>query len=116
MIPALIATGLILAAAPAAAPPRPTAAQKAQVKALTEKLGACHRARAAAGAETEASAEEIVSSTLAACQSRVAPIRAAMAKAIGGEAADAAIAAQKPKWEDSIRRIVSVARGSHHGQ
>ena len=102
----------LLAAAPAATPPRPTAAQKAQVKALTEKLGACHRTQAALGAATDASADEIVKATLGACQSRVVPIRAAMAKAVGGEAADTMIAAQQPRWAEAIRRIVAAERAT----
>ena len=112
MIPVLAATFLV-AASPTARPapaPRPTAAQIAQVKALTEKLGECHRSNAAIGAATDASVDEIVEGTIAACEAKTVPIRRAMAKVIGTERADAAIAARRPVWTEAIRRIVAAER------
>ncbi len=107
MIPTFL---LALAAAAPAAPHRPSQAQLVQVKALTEKLGTCHRSRAAAGAATDAEVDRIVASTLAACQARVTPIRAVLVKVIGADAADATLAAKRVQWEDAIRRIVAAER------
>jgi hypothetical protein len=103
--------GLLLGAATPAAPaPQATPAQRAEVKALTEKLGACHRARAVAGAATKATADQIVKAAMAACETRVLPIRQAMAKVMGAEQADALLAAYRPRWQDAIRRNVAAER------
>ena len=114
MIPVIAATFLVAAsptARPAPAPaPRPTAAQIAQVKALTEKLGECHRSNAAIGAATDAPVDEIVEGTIAACEAKTVPIRRAMARVIGAERANAALAARRPVWAEAIRRIVAAER------
>jgi hypothetical protein len=103
---------LTIAAAPPAPAPRaePTAAQRAQFQALTEKLGACHRARAVAGAATKASADQIVKAAIGACETRVTPIRAALAKLVGAEQAERMLLAQRSHWQDAIRRIVAAER------
>jgi hypothetical protein len=100
----------LLLAAPSAPPARATPAQRAEVKALTEKLGTCHRTRAVAGAATRASVDEIVKAAMAACESRVIPIRNAMAKVMGAEQAAALLAAYRPHWQEAIRRNIAAER------
>jgi hypothetical protein len=115
--PALLAgfALLLLAAAPPPAAPQagPTPAQQAELRALGEKLGTCHRTHAVAGAATKASVDKIVASTIAACQAQVTPIRKLLAGAVGGEQADRMIASQQPHWREAVARIVAAARAAH---
>ena len=111
---AMAVIGLVLlpAASPsaAAAPARLTPAQQARFKLLTEQLGECHRAKAVQLAGTKTEVDQIVIRTLAACEARVAPIRADLVKLAGPAQTDTIIAAQRAHWRDSIRRIVAAAR------
>lgn len=108
----LIAALMLGAAAPPTGPgaARPSAAQQAQFRALTEKLGACHRARAVAGAATKATAAQIARTAIAACQARVAPIRAALVDLVGDEQADRMLLVQRSHWQEAIARIVAAER------
>jgi hypothetical protein len=101
---------LLVAAAP---PAGPTAAQQAELRALGEKLGTCHRTHATAAAATKASVDRIVASTLAACEAQMKPIRSLLAEAAGADQADKMMADALPRWRDAIRRIVGAARAGH---
>lgn len=101
---------LIAAAPPAAHPAQATAVQKKEMARLAERLGACHRAHAAAEAKSTASAETIATRAIAACQTQVVPIRALAAKVMGARAADAYLTQQQARWHEAIVRIVAANR------
>lgn len=104
---------LLVAASPPAAPhlsAQPTQAELAKFQGLLFKLGECHRIRAVALARTNASVEQIVSQSLAACEPRVAPLLAMMAKYDGAAEARRKLAGQRGHWRDAIRRNVAAAR------
>src|SRR4051812_13651820 len=103
---------LLAAAPPAATPPKPTEAQIARIKTLTEKVGACHRSTAGPLAATSAEVDAIVAETSLGCESQVQALQTQLSKYIGASAAEQMIRARRPLWRDGIRRIVAADRAA----
>jgi hypothetical protein len=105
---------LLLAAAapPAGAPAKPTEAQIARIKALTQKVGDCHRRTAVPLAAGKEEVDSIVAETSLACEDAVQALQTQLSKYIGASAAEQMIRARRPIWRDGIRRIVAGQRAA----
>ena len=97
-------------APPAGAPAKPSPAQIARIKALTEKVGVCHHQQAAAKAATEAEIDMIVGETLSVCEPQAEALETQLSKYIGASAAKQSVSARRPAWREAIRRIVAAER------
>jgi hypothetical protein len=104
---------LAAAAPPVPAPRKPTQAQIARIKSLTEAVGGCHRLTAVPLAAGEGEVDAIVAETSLACEDRVQALQTQLSKYIGASAAEETIRARRPLWREGIRRIVAAHRAGH---
>jgi hypothetical protein len=100
----------LLLAATAAPAQRVAPDERARLQRLGADLALCHGGIVRRDAPTRLSPAQIADRALAACAGRETAIRAALARHLGPQRAQAAMQGQRQHWRQGIAQMVAAAR------